>query len=199
MAGRTWEELNAEAQKSLATSTDSSADQSATSDLSVSDPLTIQGGDDDGGDGLEWLELWGIERSSVPDWLLAWEARNNAAKKKIRKVVKQEWVYMGDREASISEYGQGEHLVMPKESRLPPPGPPVLDKTGRIFDVGTYLTESSVFTFVLMESFLKYSDPTLALARTGTGDVAGDETVGAAAAGGVAKGYTVEEGVVHDR
>lgn len=56
--------------------------------------------------------------------------------------------------------GQGAGMdALPIDPRLPPPGPPRLSKDGRWFDVGAYVTESTLFPFVLFESFLKYSDP----------------------------------------
>lgn len=69
VATRTWDELSAEARESTAASTDSSAD-----------------GDEEASDGLEWLELWGVERSSVPEWLRSWQEKDEAVKIKIRKV-----------------------------------------------------------------------------------------------------------------
>lgn len=117
--------------------------------------------DGGGGDGLEWLDLWGIERSSLPDWFTAWKARDNAVRNKIRGVAKQEWDYMEDREAAEVEGVDGAELA-PKKSGLPPPGPPLLDESGRFFDLGAYVSESTVFPFVLIESFWEYSNPKLA-------------------------------------
>lgn len=116
----------------------------------------------DNSDGLEWLSLWGVERSSLPEWFTSWQAKDNAVRHKIRKVVNQEWVYMEDRDGLVGE-GGGEELP-PKESGLPPPGPPLLDKSERFFDLGAYVAESTVFPFVLIESFWKYSNPKLAAA-----------------------------------
>lgn len=65
---------------------------------------------------------------------------------------------MGTRDAAILEGVDGEQS-MPKDSRLPPPGPPLLDKTERFFDMGAYVSESTVFPFVLIESFWRYSNP----------------------------------------
>lgn len=151
VATRTWEELNAEAQKSVPT-----------------DVPAADGGDPasgDGGDGMEWLQLWGVERSSLPEWFTTWKSKDNAIRNKIRKVVKQELDYMEDREAMAGER-RGEDLP-PKESGLPPPGPPLLDESGRFFDLGAYVGESTVFPFVLIESFWKYSDPKSAAAGVG--------------------------------
>lgn len=68
VATRTWDELSAEAQGSTAVSTGSSTNG------------------DEAGDGLEWLDLWGVERSSVPEWLRSWQEEDQAVKIKIRKV-----------------------------------------------------------------------------------------------------------------
>ncbi|CAM9941526.1 unnamed protein product [Ectocarpus sp. 12 AP-2014] len=114
-----------------------------------------------GDDGLEWLDLWGIERSSLPDWFTAWKGKDNAVRSKIRGVVKQEWEYMEGREAAEGKGVDGAELP-PKESGLPPPGPPLLDESGRFFDLGAYVSESTVFPFVLIESFWEYSNPKLA-------------------------------------
>lgn len=70
---------------------------------------------------------------------------------------------MGEREEAV-EAGAGGEKGEPEISELPPPGPPLLDKSGRFFDMGAYVTESTVFPFVLIESFWKYSDPKLAVA-----------------------------------
>lgn len=148
VASRTWEELNAEAQKSVPTT-----DPSADGDNSPGEPAVS--------DGLEWLDLWGVERSSLPEWLTSWQAKDNAVRNKIRGVVKQEWVYMEDREAAV-EKGTKQGELVPKESGLPPPGPPLLDESERFFDLGAYVGESTIFPFVLIESFWKYSNPKLA-------------------------------------
>lgn len=105
--------------------------------------------------------MWGVERSSLPEWLTSWQAKDNAVRNKIRGVVKQEWVYMEDREAEVEKGAKGGEFV-PKESGLPPPGPPLLDESERFFDLGAYVGESTVFPFVLIESFWKYSNPKLA-------------------------------------
>lgn len=120
------------------------------------------------GDGLEWLSLWGVERSSLPGWFTSWQAKDNAVRNKIRKVVNQEWVYMENREVLVGE-GGGEEFV-PKESGLPPPGPPLLDESERFFDLGAYVAESTVFPFVLIESFWKFSNPQLAAAGVEVGE-----------------------------
>ena len=146
MASRTWEELNAEAQKSLP------ADEPA------ADGVDDSGASPDLGDGLDWLDLWGVERSSLPEWFTSWKAKDNAVRNKILGVVRQEWAYMQEREALIEGRG-GEELAGESKSGLPPPGPPLLDESGRFFDLGAYVSESTVFPFVLIESFWKYSDP----------------------------------------
>lgn len=74
---------------------------------------------------------------------------------------------MQGREALIEERG-GEGVA--KESGLPPPGPPLLDESGRFFDLGAYVSESTVFPFVLIESFWKYSDPKAATSGGGGGE-----------------------------
>lgn len=125
---------------------------------------TVQGDDD----GLEWLDLWGVERSSLPEWFTGWKAKDNAVKNKIRQVVREEWDYMGDRDTTMK--GEGGGRSVPKESGLPPPGPPLLDKSGRFFDMGSYVMESTAFPFVLMESFWTYSDPKLDAATAGEGN-----------------------------
>lgn len=159
VAGRTWEELNAEAQRSVP------ADEpTADGDASSTAPEL--------GDGLDWVELWGVERSSLPEWFTSWKTKDNAVRSKIRDVVKQEWAHMQDREALI-ERGRG---GLAEESGLPPPGPPLLDESGRFFDMGAYVSESTVFPFVLIESFWKYSDPKSLLAS----GVGGTEEEGAA-------------------
>lgn len=149
MAGRTWDEMNAEAQKSM---------ESNARAGSLEHPDAANGADTSTAesDGLEWLDLWGIERSSLPQWLKSWQANDNAVGNKIRNVIKQEWEFMESRDVLVARDGdQG----VPSESGLPPPGPPLLDKTGRFFDIGAYIAESTVFPFVLMESFMTYSDP----------------------------------------
>lgn len=153
MAGRTWEELNAEAQNSVATKSSTAAglDDDALSSTAQSSAT----------DGIEWLALWGVERSSLPEWLVSFQVKDNAIRNKMRGVVKQEWVYMGDREFAVAVGGKGEDEMFPEKSQLPPPGPPLLDKSGRFFDLGSYMGESTAFPFVLIESFLKYSDPKL--------------------------------------
>ncbi|CAM9254666.1 unnamed protein product [Ectocarpus sp. 8 AP-2014] len=153
VASRTWEELNAEAEKSMPAAAETNAPPSGF-------PSESQEGGG-GGDGLEWLDLWGIERSSLPDWFTAWKAKDNAVRSKIRGVVKQEREYMEGREAAEGEGVDGAELP-PKESGLPPPGPPLLDESGRFFDLGAYVSESTVFPFVLIESFWEYSNPKLA-------------------------------------
>ena len=160
VATRTWDELNAEAQKSLQPSTVAEAPTGKFDRAGV-----LSGGDE--GEGFAWLELWGVERSSLPQWFQTWQANDGAVRNKIRNVVREEWVYMREREAAIAE-GEQAGRSMPRESRLPPPGPPLLDKSERIFDVGAYVTESTVFPFVLFESFWKYSDPKLAAEGDGT-------------------------------
>lgn len=170
VAGRTWEELNAEAQKS----TEGTATPPSDSNLSESSTNS------NSTDGLEWLDLWGIERSSLPSWLTSWQAKEEVVRNKMRSVVKQEWVYMSDRKAAMDT---GEGPLIPKESRLPPPGGPVLDESGRFFDVGAYVTESTVFPFILMESFWKYSDAMLAVEGEGRGE--DDYDLGARDQGGV--------------
>lgn len=159
MANRTWEELNAEAQKS----TPEEGPAADGDDPSASPDLD---------DGLDWLELWGVERSSLPEWFTSWKTKDDAVRNKIRGVVRQEWAYLQDREALVEERG-GEGLPAEEDSTksgLPPPGPPLLDKRGRFFDLGAYVTESTVFPFVLIESFWKYSDPKSVTSRTGSGE-----------------------------
>lgn len=162
VASRTWEELNAEAQRSAP-----AAEQAADDDGDASAAVP------DLGDGLEWLELWGVERSSLPEWFTAWKAKDNAVRNKIRGVVRQEWAFMQDREASVgSVEGRGGGEGSAKEgakSGLPPPGPPLLDESGRFFDLGAYVSESTVFPFVLIESFWRYSDPKSGVSGVGVG------------------------------
>lgn len=177
VASRTWEELNAEAQKSVP------ADAPAADGDDSSPPPSP-----DLGDGLEWLELWGVERSSLPEWFTSWKAKDNAVRNKILGVVRQEWAYMQEREALVEEErGGGGGAGGPaaageddSKSGLPPPGPPLLDKSGRFFDLGAYVSESTVFPFVLIEAFWKYSDPKMAACGAGGGGGGGEE--GAAAA-----------------
>lgn len=147
MASRTWDELSAEAESA---SGGDSPDQSASG-----------AGDPD--DGLEWLALWGVERSSLPSFYTSWQAADQAAKVKIRGVVAQEWDHMETRAAFESGGGQGgtDAAPPPRDPQLPPPGAPMLNKDGRTFDVGAYVSESTAFPFVLMESFWKYSNPKL--------------------------------------
>lgn len=163
VASRTWEELNAEAKKTVSTGqiNDSGAEgNSSDADLNNSGS---SGTLPSGGDGLEWLELWGVDRSSLPQWFTSWQANDNAVRNKIRNVVRQEWTCMGEREEAVKG-GVGGHMEGRQISELPPPGPPLLDKSGRFFDMGAYVTESTVFPFVLIESFWKYSDPKLVVA-----------------------------------
>ena len=163
VASRTWEELNAEAKKTVSTGqiNDSGAEgNSSDADLNNSGS---SGTLPSGGDGLEWLELWGVDRSSLPQWFTSWQANDNAVRNKIRNVVRQEWTCMGEREEAVKG-GVGERMEGRQISELPPPGPPLLDKSGRFFDMGAYVTESTVFPFVLIESFWKYSDPKLVVA-----------------------------------
>lgn len=155
VANRTWEELNAEAQLSLPEAEPGVGDGDS------------RGAAQESGDGLEWLSLWGVERSSLPEWFTSWQTQDNAVRNKVRKVVNEEWVYMEDRDGLIGE-GEAEQNI-PKKSGLPPPGPPLLDESERYFDVGAYLRESTVFPFVLMESFWKYSSPTMAAAGVEAG------------------------------
>eukprot|EP00752_Nemacystus_decipiens_P008104 g7244.t1 len=156
VASRTWEELNAEAQKSVP------ADEpTADDDGSPASP--------DPDDGLDWLELWGVEPSSLPEWFTSWKAEDNAVKNKIRGVVRQEWAYMQERQALIEDGGGG-RLAEESKSGLPPPGPPLLDESGRFFDLGAYVSESTVFPFVLIESFWKYSDPKSGASGAGGGE-----------------------------
>jgi len=160
VASRTWEELNAEAEKSLEPSTVTPG-----SPVDVNDPgSSLQGRNDD----LAWLELWGVERSSLPKWFQAWRAKDSAVRNKIRNVVIEEWEYMSKRDKAIAEGERNEQLI-PKESGLPPPGPPLLDKSEKFFDVGAYIEESTAFPFVLMESFWRYSDPKLPAKGAGKG------------------------------
>lgn len=179
VASRTWEELNAEAQKTV--SAGDAGPNGSDAELNGSDTelnsshTEFKGSDAElngfiypgttpsGGDGLEWLGLWGVERSSLPRWFTSWQANDNAVRNKIRNVVQQEWTCMGERDEAV-EAGAGGKKGEPKISELPPPGPPLLDKSGRFFDMGAYVTESTVFPFVLIESFWKYSDPKLAVA-----------------------------------
>lgn len=157
VASRTWEELNAEAERSLEASTAATA----STGKGKGNGLGSSTGEIKGEIDVSWLELWGVERSSLPQWFQDWQANDSAVRSKIRSVVREEWLYMRGREKAIAEGRQAGQL-MPKESRLPPPGPPLLDESERIFDVGAYVAESTVFPFVLIESFWTYSDPKLA-------------------------------------
>lgn len=145
VATRTWDELSAEAKAAT-----------------VDRPLNRAdvGSEDASDDGLEWLTLWGIERSSLPGFYTAWQDADLAAKRKIRGVVEQEWVYMRDRLACADrrECGDG-GADLPVDPRFPAPGAPLLNKDGRTFDMRAYISESTAFPFVLVESFWKYSKP----------------------------------------
>eukprot|EP00903_Cladosiphon_okamuranus_P017290 g15932.t1 len=164
VASRTWEELNAEAKKSVP-----AGEPAADGDAPSASP--------DLDDGLDWLELWGVERSSLPEWFSSWKTEEDAVRNKIRGVVKEEWAYLQDREALVEER-RGNGLPAGEDSTksgLPPPGPPLLDKSGRFFDLGAYVSESTVFPFVLIESFWKYSDPKLVDSETGGREEGADE------------------------
>lgn len=142
VASRTWDELSEEA-------------RNTTNQGSV-----VDGDDAANGDGLEWVSLWGIEPSSLPTFYTAWQKKDQAAKLKIRKVVKEEWEYMERREALATERVEGSATPsLPRDSRFPPPGAPLLSKDGRMFDIAGYVSESTAFPYVLMESFWRYSDP----------------------------------------
>lgn len=83
------------------------------------------------------------------------------------QVVQQEWEYMDSREAVLAaevENGnarQNSAALLPQDPQFVPPGPPLLGEDGRRFDVGAYVRESTVFPFVLFESFWEYSNPKL--------------------------------------
>lgn len=77
--------------------------------------------------------------------------------------MEEEWEYMEIREAALAAerayLRDQDEALLPEDPQLPPPGPPVLDKDGRGFDMSAYIRESTAFPFVLNELFWKYSNP----------------------------------------